>query len=235
MMSMLFALRWPGKVGVSAFVACALLSALPLRAERSDTLAPQDIEEAIKWGMDGDPTPYLLHHKGLAGKQNPVIVGAVYTPFLRVALAAKAARAAGRDFTSRDVTRSLIEPVVYVAFRWYCCVDPAHGNDLDSWDPSRPPVDYKIAVPGDRSPGSPSSLRLASPLWTTRDTSLLTTFGGAPPYRDVVMLAAYPMAALTNGADFVIYREWGSPNLPEGGSASILIGEVTPDDLTQWR
>jgi hypothetical protein len=232
MMSILLALRQPCRFGVSAFVACALLAAPPLRAQTSGTLAPLDIDGAIKWGMDGDPTPYLLHYKAQAGKANPVIVGAVYTPFLRVALAAKAARSAGRDFTSNDVTRVLIEPVVYVAFRWYCCVDPEHGDDLASWDPTKPPVDYKIAVPGDQRVGT---LRLASPLWTSRDTSLLTTFGGAPPYRDVVLIAAYPMNVLTGGANFAIYREWGSPSLPEGGSASILVGEVTPEDVTHWR
>ena len=235
LVSMLFGLRWPCRCSVSAIFACAVLSAPLLLAQASDTLTPRDIDEAIKWGMNGDPTPYLLHHKGPPGKVNPVIVGAIYTPFLRVALAAKAARSAGRDFVSSDVTRSLIEPVIYVAFRWYCCVDPEHGNDLASWDPNRPPVDYKIAVPGDRLVGSHSGLRVTSPLWASRDISLLSSFGGDLPQGDVVLLAAYPMSVLTGDPNFVIYREWPSPKVPQGRITSMLVGEVTPEDLTHWR
>jgi hypothetical protein len=235
MVSRLYALRWSYRCGVLALLACVVLSAPLLRAQTSDTLSARDIDEAIKWGMDGDPAPYLLHHKGLPGRANPVVVGAVYTPFLRVALAAKAARSAGRDFTSRDVTRSLIEPVIYVAFRWYCCVDPDHGADAESWDPTRLPVDYKIAMPGDPMAGSHPRLRLTSPLWVSRDSSLVTSFGGALPYRDVVFVAGYPMSALTDGANFVIYREWPSPNVAQEPNATFLIGEVTPEDLTHWR
>src|SRR5207249_1674417 len=134
----------------------------------------KEIDEAIAWGVDGDPTPYLLHHTGHPGKVNPVIVGAIYTPFLRVALAAKAARIEGRTFSPSDLTPKLVEPVIYVAFRWYCCVDPDHGSDLATWDPSRPPLDYKIAVPGDRAVRGRSWLRVTrSPMWINRDLSLL--------------------------------------------------------------
>jgi hypothetical protein len=231
-----FAPRWRCSCRVPAFLACAVLSAT-LLAQSPDTLTPRDIDEAIKWGMEGDPTPYLLHYEGSPGKVNPVIVGTIYTPFLRVALAANVARSAGRDFASSDVTPSLIEPVIYIAFRWYCCVDSDHGNDLASWDPSRPPVDYKIAVPGDRVVRSHSRLRVtASPLWTSHDTSLLASFGGDLPYRDVVLIASYPMSVLTAGANFIIYREWGpSPTFPAEKNTSMLVGQVTREDLTHWR
>ena len=66
-------------------------------------LTSTEIDEAIAWGMrdaPNDPAPYLLHHLRAAPERvNPVVVGAVYTPFLRVALAAKAARTDGRPFT----------------------------------------------------------------------------------------------------------------------------------------
>jgi hypothetical protein len=235
-MGMLCGLRWPCRCSVSAFLACAVLSAPPLFAQASDTLTPKDIDEAIRWGMDGEPTPYLLRHDGPPGKVNPAIVGAIYTPFLRVALAAKAARSAGRDFASGDVTPSLIEPVIYVAFRWYCCVDPDHGVDLASWDPSRAPADYQIAMPGDRVARSHSRLRVtASPLSISRDISLLARFGGDLPYRDVVLIATYPVSVLPSGPSFVIYRKWPSPSFPQGKTTSILVGQVTPEDLHRWR
>src|SRR5215475_3061070 len=149
-------------------VACVLLVA-PVHAGSAGTLTSKEIDEAIEWGMNGDPAPYPLHHAGPPGKVNPVIVGAVYTPFLRVALAANVARRAGRTFTQTDVSQSLIEPVAYVAFRWYCC--DRDRNDPASFDPLTP-FDYKVAVPGDRVLLANSALRVTmSPLWIKRDIS----------------------------------------------------------------
>jgi hypothetical protein len=229
--------RWR-KCRTAASVACAVLFAAPLVAQPSATLTPKDIDEAIEWGLTGDPSPYLLHHQdGRPGNGvNSVIVGAIYTPFLRVALAAKAARDKRKDFTPADVKAAWIEPVVYVAFRWYCCVDRDHGDTPAEWDPSKPPVDYKIAVPGDSVlRGNPGLRVTVSPLWVRHDMSLLASFGGEPPYKDVVLLAAYPMSALSTSPDFVIYREWPSPTFPTGKITGLVLGRVTPDDLMRWR
>jgi hypothetical protein len=151
MIGLRFACSRAWKRRTAAWVGCAVLFAAPLVAQPSSTLTPKDIHEAIEWGLTGDPSPYLLHHQdGRTGNGvNSVIVGAVYTPFLRVALAAKAARDKREDFTPADVKAAWIEPVVYVAFRWYCCVDRDHGDNPAEWNPSKPPLDYKIAVPGD--------------------------------------------------------------------------------------
>jgi hypothetical protein len=129
-----------------------------------------------------------------------------------------------------------IEPVVYVAFRWYCGLDPYHGNTVATWDPSTPPVDYKIAVPGDRVLRGDSVIGvIASPLWVRHDMSLLASFGGDPPFKDVVLIAAYPLSALSSSPDFVIYLEWPSARFPTGKDAGMIVGRVTPDDLTRWR
>ncbi len=228
--------HWRGRALAS--VAWAALYAMPLVAQPSPTLTPRDIDEAIELGLTGDPTPYLLHHVGRRPESgvDSMIVGAIYTPFLRIALAAKAARDRREDFTPADVKTAWIEPVVYVAFRWYCCVDLDHGHDLASWDPSKPPVDYKIAVPGDRVTRGRTGLSVTtSPLWISHDLSLLASFGGAPPYRDVVLVAAYPMSALATSPDFVIYRELPSVIDPSWKNASLIVGRVTPDDLARWR
>jgi hypothetical protein len=217
-----------------AFVAGTVVFAGSVLARSSDTLTPKDIDEAIEWGMKGDPSPYLLHHAGQPTKMNPAIVGAIYTPFLRVALAAKAAREARRSFTARDVPPSLVEPVAYVALRWYCC-DRDHGTDPANFDPSTP-FDYKIVVPGARVLRANSSLQVtASPLWVRRDVSLLASFGGDLPYRDVVLVAAYPMSVLSAPCDFVIYREFPSRNLPQGRDTELRVGRVAPEDVSRWR
>jgi hypothetical protein len=97
-------------------------------------------------------------------------------------------------------------------------------------------VDYKIAVPGDRVLRRKPQLRVtASPLWINRDLSLLASFGGDLPYRDVVLIAGYPLNVLSTSPDFVIYREWSSGTFPTGKTTSLLIGHVTPDDLMRWR
>jgi hypothetical protein len=228
----------PGRLMGTALscVACAILIGTPpVAAQTSSALTPREIDEAIDWGTRGDPTPYLLHHSAQPDRINPVIVGAIYTPFLRVALAAKAARSAGRSFDASEVAPSLVEPVFYVAFRWYCCVDSVHGADLATWDPSTPPTDYKIAVPGDRFLGSHTQPRvMASPLWIKRDLSMLTSFGGDLPYGDVVLIAGYSLNVLSTSSDFVIYRQWHTATSPTEHTR-ILVGRVTPDELARWR
>jgi len=218
--------------GVAIVVAYALLAG-PVRADSVGTLTSTEIDEAIEWGVNGDPEPYLLHHAGQPGRVNPVIVGAVYTPFLRVALAAKAARQAGRTFAQSDVSQSLIEPLAYVALRWYCC--DRDRNDPASFDPFMP-FDYKIATPGDRVVRAPYGLRVtASPVWIKRDISILASFGGDLPYRDVVLVAAYPISVLSTACDFVIYRELPSRTFPGERDNELRIGRVTLEDLTRWR
>ncbi len=194
------------------------------------------VEEAIEWGLSGDPSPYLLRHAGGVAP-NPVIVGAIYTPYLRVALAAKAARAAGQAFTINDVSPELTEPTIYVAFRWYCC---DHDRpDASSFNPFEP-FDYQIArVPQTSHLPTDGELRSAvPPLWIRRDVSLLAGFGGRLPFDDVVLVAAYPVDALTADYDFVIYRQRPTSDSSTGQRSlgrEIRIGRILRDELARWR
>jgi len=95
--------------------------------------------------------------------------------------------------------------------------------------------DYKIAAPGDRVLRANSGLRVTtSPVWIKRDVSLLASFGELL-YRDVVLVAAYPMTVFSTPCDFVIYRELPSRTVAEGRDTELRIGRVTPEDLTRWR
>lgn len=194
---------------------------LALSAQAPARLSSELIGEAIELGTYGEPAPYLLRHAG-GRTPNSVIVGAIYTPYLRVALAAKSARLAGRPFTAADVTPHLSAPVFYVAYRWYCCdVD----QNKDTFNPFAS-FDYKIAlVPAQGpSPLTPQNLQEATqPVWIRRDVSLLDAFGGAP-YSDIVLVAAYPMEALTTDRDFVIHRH-----------ASFRTGRILASELATWR
>jgi hypothetical protein len=227
-----------------ALVACALtaaialLAARPLRAQLTATPSPQDVRAAIAWGNSGEPAPYPLHHRSYdPAKENSVIVGVVYTPFVRVALAAKQAHDAFRDFGEEDVTPSIVEPLAYVALRWYCC-DPDHGQDLEHFHPFTP-FDYKIAVAGqDRFTESYlrlDGLRLLPPVWVKRAASMRSRLGGSLPYDDIVLVAAYPMADISAGTDFVIYRDDLTPSASGFAAREIRDGRVTAADLATWR
>jgi len=98
-----------GRTMVAAFAAAWLLSFTTVA--QSDSLTPAEIEAAIKWGASGNAAPYLLHHAAQPGTTRDVVVGAVYTPFVRVALVAKAASDGGQHLTTEDVPSPLAEPV----------------------------------------------------------------------------------------------------------------------------
>ena len=223
--------------GLRALLICAALIATgtaPLVGQSSSTLSPREIDEAIDWGLTGRAAPYLLHGAAeTAGKVGSEIDGAIYTPFLRVALAAKAARDAGGTFAQADVSPSLIKPLAYVAFRWYCC-DPSHGDDLASFHPLTP-FNYRIATPGERWLSRMPWQIKSTPQWISRDISLLASFGGQLPYADVVLIAAYPMDGFVASQDFVIYVELASTKVPLGVNKIIHVSRVPLEDLKRLR
>ena len=228
-------------VACALVAAAALLSGRSVGAELAASLSPKDIRDAIAWGRQGDPAPYNLHHRSYdPGKENPVIVGVVYTPFVRVALAAKKAHDAFREFGDEDLTPALVEPLAYVAMRWYCC-DADHGADLASHHPLVP-FDYKIAVAGyDRFSESLirlDALRLLPPVWVKRARSMLADLGGSLAYSDIVVVAAYPVADITPDTDFIIYRDHPTPGAdgyPARNVRDVRDGRVTAADLALWR
>ncbi|MGH8637175.1 MAG: hypothetical protein ACREUZ_08585 [Burkholderiales bacterium] len=94
-----------------------------LEGRQSDvqlSLTRDEIAAAIEWGRTARPEGYTLRTS--AG----VRVGAVFTPYLRVALASRVAAESNQPFAPEDVTPQLIDPVgpesggravVYIAMR----------------------------------------------------------------------------------------------------------------------
>jgi hypothetical protein len=193
------------------------------------TLTAADVDDAIRLGETGQPAPYLLHNKQREDTVNNGVMAVVYTPFVRVALAAKVAWDEGRHLEKDNISPALLEPVAYVAFRWYCCVDSDHG-DRWNWHPRTPPFDYDVATPASaRGWGV-----IARPLWVRRDLSLLDEIGGIP-YDDIVLIAGYPMSVLSQPSDFGIYRSWPSPIDPRHQDTGMIVGRVTAADVRGWR
>ena len=225
-------------------------------AAQPTTLSPADVDDAIRLGWYHDPEPYLLRGAGLPGAETSerrLTMGAVYTPFIRVALAAKAARLTGRTFERSDVPSQLLEPVVYVVFRWYfqsCCpqelvaIDAIRASNPRILHPAEPDPtmfnakrtwDHKILLPGEAEIIGSAERVTARPLWVSRDLSLL---GTDPPFSDAVLIAAYPLSVLTSGNDFVIYR--GQPSRSKGEVsrccwAAQAPGRLVDIEVAQWR
>ena len=96
-----------------AFAALFCLLVTP-RALAQSPMSQEEILSAIALGIHGNPTPYQATLDGWhAG------AGVVYTPFIRVALAARLAREAKRPFGLEDVRPWMTSPEVWVALRWY--------------------------------------------------------------------------------------------------------------------
>jgi hypothetical protein len=66
----------------------------------------------------------------------------------------------------------------------------------------------------------------ASPVWIRRDISLLESYGGDLPYRDVVLVAAYPMRVLSTTCDFVIYKICPLKRVYRDGTPTYASGEL---------
>jgi hypothetical protein len=154
-----------------ASITALAMSAILLQAQPSETLSPKDIADAIQLGTYGVPSPYLVHNWNLRGEEvNQEVLAVLYTPFLRVALAAKAATEKGITFEPGDVTDEMIAPVFYVAFRFYWC-DGVH-RAASHEHPNSEPSDYMIAEPG-RLPVyvQPGWAVTAKPLWSRARSS----------------------------------------------------------------
>jgi hypothetical protein len=198
-----------------------LVAAITSLTAEPGSLTRRDIAAAVAFGETGAARPYLLRHQGRP--DNPVVVGAVYTPFLRVALLAQAAADRGERLNAAAVDPVVAAPLVYIAFRWYCC-DGVGDADLL---PESPPQVLMLPV----APRAPQFVNVmdrrhaVEPVWSRRGTAVLESFGASPPYDDVALVAAFPVGALQAGRPFVIFKDGGS----------IRTGVVRADDVATWR
>jgi hypothetical protein len=198
------------------------------------SLSQKDVADAIQLGNFGEPRPYALHGRSVdPRRRNAFELAAVYTPFVRVALAARAARDSGHVLTPEDLDGRLLEPLAYIAFRWV------------ARDSEHPDSDYAEPQPfwifkRDIDPrGLPRSRNGTNPIWVKRGndaTALLASFGAERPYDDVALVAAFPIELLRTDGLFVIYRKFiPFPANPPYPVQMLSDGEILPDELASWR
>jgi len=190
-------------------------------------LREEEIRAAIAFGERNEPQPYLLRHAGRP--DNPQVVAAVYTPFLRVAFLSRAAVDRGARLDPEDIDRGVTAPLVYVAFRWYCCDSGWTEADAAALAASEPRVlMLPIAPSAPQFVSSMDRRGAVRPVWWHRGTAVVEAFGAPPPYEDVALVAAFPVGVLQSGRPFVIYKA-------ASGLSSVRTGVVRVDDAAAWR
>ena len=178
-------------------------------------LTPQQIDAAIAWGRTGQPEPYPLR-SAFAKAKTPA--GAVFTPFLRVALAARFAMERGEGFDVNDVTAAMIAPLVYVAIPDEGAMEPLPADVAPS---------MRLVFP--HSP-LPSGRRAhISPTWLA--TELAAYLRGDEGRRYLV--AGFSLDQLRPGTRVELRRAMRKPN--GGAWIQTTPGLITAADLASWR
>ena len=184
------------------------------------SLTPEDVAQAIEWGQSDRPEGYPLRSAFPRNKTPP---GAVYTPYLRVALAARAAREEGRTFTAEDVTAEMTAPLMYVA------IGQAGENPLPAGPllADAPPAMRLITAHS--HPGS-SRRREISAVWIRHDVPAFLRYGLRPKWS--YMFAAFRLEDVKADTRVELYREFR-----EGSHRELLAtpGLITEADVAAWR
>ena len=201
-------------------------------AQIRGSLSEQDLAEATRLGEDGDPAPYLINHSSRnssrVNRAPDVVLAAIYTPFVRAAFAARAARLAPSSILSPPAAN---DPLVYVALRWYCC---DIGTTRESFDPRRMPLpEIRIArEPTDgRSPYGGDPLR---PVWVKPGPGALQTFGADPPYDDIALVAAFQPEAFVRGRMLVASKATPANQFGLEGT-SLRTSSFALEKVDRWR
>ena len=201
---------------------------------RYQVLSSEEVRDAIVFGETETPHPYFLYHAPpLGSTENPTIVAALYTPFLRVAFAASAASQQGRSLSVADVPTSWLEPLVYVVVR-------GQFGQASADDPSPPQIRYVPPTYYNSPPlrlATPALFQKASrtgagPVWERSVTTVLDSFGAMAPFENANVVAAFPIATLAPNGMFVIFRPDQRRN---DGSGDIRIALVSLEARTTWR
>lgn len=206
------------KRAVLSLVAMQTVVQIVATGQRVDRLSEQEVVRAIEFGLGHRIEPHELQGNGY-------VAALLYTPFVRIAMAAHAARAQGAMFELANVPDAWRERVVYVAMRWFP-YGPA--------EPGGPHADnQEVSVTLVPRGKLPDYVDRVDPIWLSRDTALLTAFGAKVPYPDVVAIAAFPMATLLADHEFIVFRRTVTQTGQRGGH--FRVAKMTAADISALR
>jgi hypothetical protein len=202
-----------------------LISGLRANVSSLDAAA---IRDAMELGRMGKPTPYGLHFL------NPKPTGFVYTPFLRIAMASRAAREGGRELSAESLPSSLAGSAVVVALEMTWRTESnCKPSDFDRFM-SIPHVaclaPSRIACAVDPDPRQ-QPRAVIRPLWVSTDINRLTDFGAARPSPLPLVIAAFPAESFKPG--YTLYASSGKISSDCSGFSGA--GAIPSEDLPHWR
>lgn len=179
------------------------------------------VSDAVALGTSQEVGPYDL-------REHTHVSGVIYTQFVRVAMASRAALLRGSTLDPSVLERLAEDSSVYVVMHWtqldeQRARDAAGGSDL--------PLRVGI-MPGSYPPVRPG---LVEPLWVTRDISVLEQFGAPLPFSDGLVIAAFPREVLKAGSVVMAYVRLQEGPLRVGPYASVRAGMITEKDVATWR
>ncbi len=216
-------------------------------------LSERDIRDAMDWGLGaiasrGKPEPYMLgaypgtHPRSTLGAIGTLPLkqhAAVFTPFLRIALAARSAADAHRAFARQDVTPEMADPLLWVAAFAF---DPFPGSSRPTGDRLLDINDVIIAPGGGASSTTavifePPESRAARVTWKDSDFRRLRKVLGLNVSARGV-LAAFPREAFKPGRDLVMLFAPRMSVPDEAASGPRFVGlrvSIREADLATWR
>ncbi len=208
------------KTLVLGIVAAVLLTGTSIRSTQSEALTPQmsaaEIAAAIQDGQSKkELKPYRIGRRAkLIRSAMAFELGQAYTPYLRIALAARAARDAYKTFTEADVTPDMTEPLVYVQVPPQ--ERPGAKTPLDKYID----VETVLVMPK----GSKDPAQAIRPVWLKESVSVFTNLFGAQ-WQSRGMVAAFPIEVLMQAYEVIaIYKD--KPLMGGGPSGRELRGTV---------
>jgi hypothetical protein len=214
--------RWAHPYGgISLLIWLSVLGAVP-RAEPLTSLTEADLREAIAWGESGTAGPYSLRAK----HNRAIEAGWVYTPFVRVALAAATSKAAGEPLRPSDIPSSLTKPVIQFAMWRLKLPEIARLEVLET-----APSFMEIA----ESPGAEGR---TLPLWVSTDPVSLRDLDVNLGKYDVEIVAAFSMDAVRPGRDILCYRSTKLTAANSGGRdqiTGVMRAAIHESDWARWR
>lgn len=187
------------KTQLSLFAAALMIWCLP--SEMQDTDIRRRALRAIEAGSEGEaPQPYLLRFaQPDADGEQEVVVGAVYTPFLRVAIAAAERAKTQATLSAPEAEAILNENVFFAVLRW---------SDQDQVSFGAAPLQV-VAVP--RNSGYFNEAVGVAPIWIAPGVRAAAILGRQPMWDDVGAIAAFPHEVFSPNYDFVIFKSTVDP------------------------
>lgn len=175
------------------------------------------IRDAIAAGEAGSVRPYLLRTPN--GTRYNI---AVYTPFVRVALAAYTAKRGGSQTQLEHLPEWLTQPDIHVVIRWPHEQPSRVVPDGTMFDRRMKLTQITVAPNGQRN-----LVDFIRPNWMTTDLSYLDAIGGVP-FSDAAGAATFPPELIVANTDVLGW--WYKDN-----NYFMSSGRIEVSDFLQWR